>query len=228
MPFTTAGVSHKLPGSASLPAPAPGCPGLSAHYDDHCVLVLQLAGAKAWLLQPPQQHPAALLPLTYCPRLQLRPLAGPATEKQAKEQETQDGVVRLVLRAGDLLYVPRGWGHQAAALRPGDGDAGEGEAGDTAREVHGRTGSSYLGACVDQGGSGRVDTMAVEAGGPAGTPGEAAVAAVGAGRAAAEARDGATPGPDVAGGCSLHITFGLEVGTGVGMGTGRVGVCMGL
>lgn len=229
-------------------SPPPGCPGLSAHYDDHCVLVLQLAGSKAWLLQPPLPHPAALLPLTYCPRLQLQPLAPPepahngiaaatagcATygtqgrqhQEQEKEQDqgAQDGVVRLVLRAGDLLYVPRGWGHQAAALRPGEGEAGEveDEAGEEqergeGRTTHGRTRGSEQGAGDSSDGSGGHN-------GPVGVSGalteaaEAALAAEAAGRAATEAGQGPSPGPElgrgVAVGCSLHVTFGLEVGVG--------------
>jgi hypothetical protein len=30
-----------------------GAQGLAAHYDDHCVFVMQLWGNKAWLLRPP-------------------------------------------------------------------------------------------------------------------------------------------------------------------------------
>ncbi|EFJ41348.1 hypothetical protein VOLCADRAFT_98689 [Volvox carteri f. nagariensis] len=68
-----------LPAGANVYGSPPGRQGLAAHYDDHCVLVLQLQGAKEWLLQPPRLLPAQLLPLTYCPRLPLGPLGATAT-----------------------------------------------------------------------------------------------------------------------------------------------------
>jgi hypothetical protein len=49
---------------------APGAQGLQAHYDDHDVFVLQLAGSKKWLVGPPQHQP---LPLTHQPRLPVVP-----------------------------------------------------------------------------------------------------------------------------------------------------------
>ncbi|KAF6260088.1 hypothetical protein COO60DRAFT_1637891 [Scenedesmus sp. NREL 46B-D3] len=56
-----------LPAGANLYYTPAGAQALKAHYDDHCVFVLQLAGSKTWLLAPPQQ-PQQQLPLTYQPR----------------------------------------------------------------------------------------------------------------------------------------------------------------
>lgn len=96
-----------------------GAQGLAAHYDDHCVIVLQLQGSKQWLLRAP---PASQrLPLTYEPRQPVAPLADGAP-----------GVTAVAMCPGDVLYVPRGWAHQArslpAALGGGDGSSGGGGA----------------------------------------------------------------------------------------------------
>ncbi len=73
-----------------------GSQGFAVHHDTHDVLVLQVAGEKRWLLYEPllelplkhQRYSAAL----------------------GDHGEPSDDVV---LRAGDTLYLPRGWLHQA-------------------------------------------------------------------------------------------------------------------
>ncbi|GIL98768.1 hypothetical protein Vretimale_3974 [Volvox reticuliferus] len=155
-----------LPTGANIYCTPPGNQGLAAHYDDHCVLVLQLQGAKEWLLQPPRLLPAQMLPLSYCPRLLLAPLQAIAVPDEpeilapmgpeegtepalpgwavtakapgmamaaagsppapsriadregatAKMAEPAAVTTRVVLQPGNLLYVPRGWGHQAVAV----------------------------------------------------------------------------------------------------------------
>ncbi|HXV57083.1 MAG TPA: cupin domain-containing protein [Gaiellaceae bacterium] len=73
-----------------------GSQGFAVHHDTHDVLVLQVAGEKRWLL--------------YDPLLEL-PLKHQRYSKSLGEQgEPSDD---LVLRAGDTLYLPRGWLHQA-------------------------------------------------------------------------------------------------------------------
>lgn len=71
-----------------------GGQGLPPHYDDHDVIVLQVQGEKAWNL--------------YAPRVSLPgwPHAG---------EPLGDPLEELLLRPGDLLYLPRGTGHQAQA-----------------------------------------------------------------------------------------------------------------
>jgi hypothetical protein len=85
-----------------VPALLAGAQGLQAHYDDHDVWVLQLAGSKHWCVGPPQT-PA--LPLTYAPRLPVQP----------PEQHGAAAVQRVLLQPGDALYIPRGWVHEACA-----------------------------------------------------------------------------------------------------------------
>jgi hypothetical protein len=73
-----------------------GSQGFAVHHDTHDVLVLQVAGEKRWLL--------------YDPLFEL-PLKHQRYSKALGEHgEPSDD---FVLRAGDTLYLPRGWLHQA-------------------------------------------------------------------------------------------------------------------
>ena len=70
--------------------------GLPVHHDTHDVFVLQAAGEKRWLVY----EPVVELPLRgqrYAPDL-----GGPG-----------EIVLDVTLRAGDTLYLPRGWLHEA-------------------------------------------------------------------------------------------------------------------
>ncbi|NEA47837.1 cupin domain-containing protein [Streptomyces sp. SID10815] len=71
--------------------------GFGVHWDDHDVLVLQLDGAKRWRIHGPTRQ-APLHRDTHIPE-------GPPGEP----------LVELVLSAGDMLYLPRGWWHAVAA-----------------------------------------------------------------------------------------------------------------
>ncbi len=73
-----------------------GSQGFAVHHDTHDVLVLQVAGEKRWLLYEPLLE----LPLKH---QRYSPALGEHGEP------TDD----IVLRAGDTLYLPRGWLHQA-------------------------------------------------------------------------------------------------------------------
>jgi hypothetical protein len=66
--------------------------GLAPHRDDHDVMILQVAGSKLWKLHGPPDAPATAPP-------------PPPAE--------------LELRAGDLLYIPRGLVHEARARSDG-------------------------------------------------------------------------------------------------------------
>ncbi|GLI58509.1 hypothetical protein VaNZ11_000245, partial [Volvox africanus] len=215
-----------LPAGANIYCTPPGKQGLVAHYDDHCVLVLQLQGGKEWLLQPPRLLPTQLLPLSYCPRLPLAPLqatamqnepvvfataapaevtgpafhsstdaseatgmtmeatgspAGPSffvgrEEGTAKMAEPAAVTTRVELQPGNLLYVPRGWGHQAVAMAM----AGAGAASGSIQSAW--NGDDNNG---DGGGANVSDPSKLD-------PGKAA--------------EGALPS-----GISLHLTFGFEV-----------------
>ena len=70
--------------------------GFKVHHDTHDVLCLQVEGEKRWLVYPPVLE----LPLKnqkYSPEL----------------GEPGEPVMDVLMRAGDTLYLPRGWLHQA-------------------------------------------------------------------------------------------------------------------
>jgi bifunctional lysine-specific demethylase and histidyl-hydroxylase NO66 len=73
-----------------------GSQGFAVHHDTHDVLVLQIAGEKRWLLYEPLLE----LPLKH-------------QRYSAALGEHGEPTDDLVLRAGDTLYLPRGWLHQA-------------------------------------------------------------------------------------------------------------------
>ena len=87
------------PLNANLYETPAGERGLEAHYDDHCVLVLQLAGSKTWRLSGPA--PAEWLP----PLRSNRTAAPPASNRETD----------VMLARGDALYVPRGVVHSCVA-----------------------------------------------------------------------------------------------------------------
>jgi bifunctional lysine-specific demethylase and histidyl-hydroxylase NO66 len=73
-----------------------GSQGFAVHHDTHDVLVLQVAGEKRWLLYEPLLE----LPLKH-------------QRYSAALGEHGEPSDELVLRAGDTLYLPRGWLHEA-------------------------------------------------------------------------------------------------------------------
>ena len=91
--------------TANLYVTPPGARGLPAHYDDHCVLALQIMGRKAWRLSGPR--PAEPLP----------PLGAARDRPIPRGNASRE----IVLGAGDVLYVPRGYVHECEALDDDDG-----------------------------------------------------------------------------------------------------------
>jgi bifunctional lysine-specific demethylase and histidyl-hydroxylase NO66 len=77
--------------------------GLPVHHDTHDVFSLQVAGEKRWLVYAPV-FPLPLKDQRYRP--------GPGTPGEP--------VLDVTLRAGDTLYLPRGWLHEA---RTSDSDS---------------------------------------------------------------------------------------------------------
>jgi hypothetical protein len=71
--------------------------GFGTHWDDHDVIVVQLEGAKRWRLFGPTR---------------INPLH---RDTEAPEPPADEPVEEIVLRAGDMLYLPRGWWHAVAA-----------------------------------------------------------------------------------------------------------------
>ena len=75
--------------------------GFAPHYDDIDAYCLQLQGSKRWKV--------------YKPTLEL-----PRTSSEdftTKDLEEMTPVLDVTLEEGDLLYMPRGWIHQACTLR---------------------------------------------------------------------------------------------------------------
>ena len=77
--------------------------GFSAHYDVHDVFVLQVAGRKHWTVHPP----------VHADPLRDQPWNDHAAAVRRRAE--QEPALDLVLEAGDVLYLPRGWLHSAAA-----------------------------------------------------------------------------------------------------------------
>ena len=70
--------------------------GFAVHHDTHDVFCLQVEGEKRWLVYPPVLE----LPLK--------------DQKYVPEMgDPGDPVLDVTMRAGDMLYLPRGWLHQA-------------------------------------------------------------------------------------------------------------------
>jgi hypothetical protein len=76
----------------------PRAQGLDPHYDDHDVLVLQLHGSKRWRIHHEVKWPR-------------RPMTDALPREFIKPQPLE-----LTLTPGDVLYLPRGFVHEAASL----------------------------------------------------------------------------------------------------------------
>ncbi|KAI3672998.1 hypothetical protein L6452_39104 [Arctium lappa] len=83
----------------------PNSQGLARHRDDHCVLVCQISGVKRWKIFP---SPCPRLPRLYEPVDDLLDLES--------EFELIDGCKEFLLREGDILYIPRGFPHEACTI----------------------------------------------------------------------------------------------------------------
>jgi ribosomal protein L16 Arg81 hydroxylase len=74
----------------------PSAQGFKVHHDTHDVFCLQVEGEKRWLIYPPVLE----LPLKH-------------QKYSAEMGEPGEPVMDVTMRAGDTLYLPRGWLHQA-------------------------------------------------------------------------------------------------------------------
>ena len=81
--------------------------GFAPHYDDVDVFILQLEGFKRWRVYAPFNKRETL------PRESSRDY----TEKEVEEHPSGvEGEMDVVLGPGDVLYLPRGWVHQAETV----------------------------------------------------------------------------------------------------------------
>ncbi|PWA91821.1 JmjC domain-containing protein [Artemisia annua] len=83
----------------------PNSQGLARHRDDHCVLVCQIRGVKRWKIFP---NPCARLPRLYEQVNDLFEFEG--------DNDMIDGCKEFLLREGDILYIPRGFPHEACTI----------------------------------------------------------------------------------------------------------------
>jgi hypothetical protein len=89
--------------SSNLYVTPPGRQGLNCHADDHDVFVAQLSGSKLWMIKDLPE--GSSLPLSY----HHLPLPPPL-------DKSDPGVLKVILRPGEILYLPRGAAHQAVSL----------------------------------------------------------------------------------------------------------------
>jgi lysine-specific demethylase/histidyl-hydroxylase NO66 len=80
--------------------------GFAPHYDDVDVFILQLEGYKRWRVYAPFNKRETL------PRESSRDY----TEKEVDENIGEGQEMDVVLGPGDVLYLPRGWIHQAETV----------------------------------------------------------------------------------------------------------------
>jgi bifunctional lysine-specific demethylase and histidyl-hydroxylase NO66 len=84
------------PAQANAYYTPPSAQGFKVHHDTHDVFCLQVEGEKRWLVYPPVLE----LPLKH-------------QKYTAELGEPGEPVLDVTMRAGDTLYLPRGWLHQA-------------------------------------------------------------------------------------------------------------------
>ncbi len=99
-------------------------PGFATHWDDHDVFILQVAGTKRWQIYGETRR----FPLVRDSEPPAEPPAAP--------------VWNGMLRAGDVLYLPRGWWHDARAEAE-DGSDGAGSLHLTC-SAHATTGLDFM------------------------------------------------------------------------------------
>ncbi|GGW89697.1 JmjC domain-containing protein [Streptomyces noursei] len=74
-----------------------GREGFGTHWDDHDVVVVQIDGSKRWRLYGPTR------------------VAPMHRDVEAPEEPPEEPIAEFVLKAGDMLYLPRGWWHSVSA-----------------------------------------------------------------------------------------------------------------
>lgn len=107
--------------------------GFSLHYDDHDVVVVQLAGEKSWEVRGPSR------------------VAPMYRDVVVENTPSEDILFTGVLRAGEVMHIPRGFWHQATRADHATETAGRGlSEGNTGYSLHAtfgfvqRTGVDYL------------------------------------------------------------------------------------
>nr|WP_184223742.1 cupin domain-containing protein [Granulicella aggregans] len=92
--------------------PGAGKKALSRHYDTHDVFVLQLFGKKVWrLYDPPVEAPLEHLPLQR--REGIREMKSLRLRNSQDARDTCTLTEEFAMTPGDMLYLPRGFWHEA-------------------------------------------------------------------------------------------------------------------
>ncbi|XP_027332041.1 uncharacterized protein LOC113847255 isoform X2 [Abrus precatorius] len=95
---------------ANLYLTPPNSQGLACHFDDHCVFVCQIFGSKKWSIY---SRPSQLLPRLYDNLL--------GSDFDCTKADRRE----FFLQEGDVLYIPRGFPHEANTNSGvGDGSPG--------------------------------------------------------------------------------------------------------
>jgi len=89
-------------GANAYLTPPNGAQGFAPHYDDIEAFILQLEGEKHWKVYPPFPGTHNVLPRTS------------SQDFTMKEMKNHKPVLDITLKEGDVLYMPRGWIHQAS------------------------------------------------------------------------------------------------------------------
>lgn len=93
-----------------------GARALDRHYDTHDVFILQTHGRKKWrIYDSPIEFPLEYLPPIRCER-QGRFRQKIEVRKELAARSTANVVNEFILEAGDLLYLPRGYWHEAEGV----------------------------------------------------------------------------------------------------------------
>ncbi len=106
--------------SVNLYLTPPSSQGFAKHIDLHDALVLQVAGSKRWTIGEPAMELPVERPVKAHRQLFERPFPFSPIEAEGAgastpEREEGSGEREILLRAGDVLYLPRGVPHSAAA-----------------------------------------------------------------------------------------------------------------
>lgn len=88
----------------------PNSQGLARHVDDHCVFVFQLFGTKQWTVFSQ-------------PNVQLPRLYSPDSLHDAEVENSVTECRKILLREGDILYIPRGVLHEACTENGGPNES---------------------------------------------------------------------------------------------------------
>lgn len=107
-----------FPARANLYCTPGGAAPSKRHYDTHDVFVLQISGRKSWrVFRPVVELPLANVPpLPFEERSEMLKYArgGPRKGRASiGEEESGPPLLEFTLEAGDLLYMPRGFVHEA-------------------------------------------------------------------------------------------------------------------